>query len=241
MLLKPALFSLAILSAVSLPFAAHAEDKNQPTLSVTGVGSVDIAPDMAIVSVGVVREAKTAREALDENTAAMNAVLKAMAATGIEERDLQTSGFNIQPRYFYPKVQSNSQPEAPRIVGYTVSNNLDIRIRDIDKTGTILDELVSLGVNSGGNIRFTNDDVDEILEQARKNAVKDAVSRANTLIEAAGAKLGKILAISENSVAPRPEPMVRARAMAAESAPVPIATGENSYQVSVHISWKIEQ
>ncbi|MEM9277367.1 MAG: SIMPL domain-containing protein [Pseudomonadota bacterium] len=219
-----------------------AEDRVN-TISVTGTGSVSVAPDMAVVSVGVVREAKTARDALSQNNIAMAAVLKAMEEKGIAEKDLQTSNFNIQPRYFYPKRKANGEQPAPQITGYVVSNNLDIRIRDLDKTGEILDLVVTLGVNSGGNIRFMNDDTSAILKKARIAAVKDAVDKAETLTEAAEVGLGDILNISENAHRPAPVPIAQARALAVQedAASVPIAGGENSYRVNVQISWEIAQ
>jgi len=212
------------------------------TVSVTGTGKVELAPDMAIVSVGVLREAKTAREALDENNAAMASILKALSEQGIADKDLQTSNFNIQPRYVYPKRTSNGEQKPPKIVGYVVSNNLEIRIRNLDTVGKILDQLVTLGVNSGGNIRFQNQDTTKALEEARISAVKNALGKATTLVTTAGAKLGRILDISENTSRPRPVPLAQARSLAVESdAAVPIAGGENSYSVSVNISWEIEQ
>lgn len=219
-----------------------ADDKQTSVISLTGTGSVSIAPDMAIVSFGVVKEAKTARAALDENNKAMASILKAMEENGIEKKDLQTSGFNIQPKYFYPKRKSNGEQPAPEITGYTVSNNLTIRIREIEKAGEILDLSVTLGINSGGNIQFTNSDTTAVLKEARIKAVKDALEKAQTLAQAAGVELGDILSISENSSRPRPIAIAQARSLSVqEDASVPIASGENSYRVTVQMSWKISQ
>ncbi len=235
-------FTVAIASLTGFP--ALAGEKPVPAISVSGNGTVDVAPDMAIVSLGVLREAKTARAALDANNKAMSAVLAAMEEQGIEKKDLQTSNFNIQPRYVYPKASSNGVHKPPKIVGYVVSNNLDIRIRDLDKTGGILDLVVTLGVNSGGNIRFTNQNTTQILEKARVSAVRNAMSKAKTLVKTAGAKLGNLITISENFRQPHPVPMAQARSFAVKEAAadsVPIAGGENSYQVTVNISWEILQ
>jgi len=198
---------------------------------------------MALVSVGVVREAKTARAALDENNQAMASILAVMEKEGIADKDLQTSGFSIQPRYFYPKRKSNGEQPAPEITGYIVSNNLDIRIRDLSKTGEILDLVVTLGVNSGGNIRFLNEDTAGILKKARISAVKDAIEKARTLAQAAEIELGDILSISENANRPGPVPLARARTFAVQedAASVPVAGGENNYNVNVQISWEIKQ
>lgn len=221
---------------------SFADDKRSSVISLTGTGSISIAPDMAIVSFGVVKEAKTARAALDENNKAMAAILKAMEENGIEKKDLQTSGFNIQPKYFYPKRKSNGEQPTPKITGYSVSNNLTIRIREIDKAGAILDLSVTLGINSGGNIQFTNSDTTAVLKEARIKAVKDALEKAQTLAQAAGVELGDILNISENASRPRPVAIAQARSFSVqEDAAVPIASGENSYRVTVQMSWKIAQ
>ncbi len=221
---------------------SQAEEK-PGTISVSGTGTANVAPDLAIISLGVVREAKTAREALDANNKAMTAVLSAMKDKGIAEKDLQTSNFNIQPRYHYPKRKSNGEQPAPKIVGYIVSNNLAARVRDLSKTGEILDLVVTLGVNSGGNIQFTNDNKDAILKLARIAAVQDALDKAETLTSTAGVGLGRIINISENFNQPRPVQFAKAaRSLAVqEDAAVPIASGENSYRVNVQISWEIAQ
>lgn len=223
--------------------AAVASESSTPTVSVTGIGSMSVPPDMAMITAGVVKEAKTAREALDANNAAMQAVLDEMKRVGIADKDLQTSGFSIQPRYTYPKRKANGEQPAPLITGYVVSNSLTIRILDLDATGEILDKVVSLGINQGGNIRFGNVDTAEILKQARTAAVKDAIEKAETLVSAAGTTLGDILSISENTSSPRPIALAQARSLAVQedAGSVPIAAGENSYTVRVQLSWEIDQ
>jgi len=222
---------------------AYSDNSNVPfpRILVTGQGSFDIAPDMAVLSLTVTREAETARAALDANSSAMKEVLAAMKAEGIEARDLQTSRFSIQPRYTRPAPKSGER-EPPRIVGYTVRNSLTVRVRDIENVGVILDKSVTLGVNEGGNISFTNADPSAAITQARTRAVKDAIAKANTLADAAGVETGKLLEISEQSFSPRPVQMARmAMAMEAAAEAVPVATGENTYKVTVNISFAIEQ
>ncbi len=232
----------AWLSAVVIS-PAWATENTPASVSVMGVGTVSVAPDMAIITAGVVKEAKTAREALDANNAAMRSVLEAMKNEGIAEKDLQTSGFSIQPRYTYPKRKANGEQPAPLITAYVVSNTLTIRVVDLEKTGPILDRVVSLGVNQGGNIQFSNADKTAILKQARTAAVEDAIQKAETLVTAAGKTLGPILSISENNASPRPIAIAQARTLSVQedAGSVPIATGENSYVVRVQMSWEIEQ
>lgn len=227
-----------ILSTVSLA------DENRPVsrILVSGEGRAELAPDMAVLSLTVTREAETARDALDANSSAMTEVLTAMKAAGIKEKDLQTSGFSIQPRYFHPPIQASGKREAPQIVGYTVRNSLTVRVRDISAVGTILDKSVSLGVNEGGNIMFTNDDPSVAITQARTRAVKNAMAKAKTLANAAGIKTGRILEISEHSSNPRPMHMAQAEmSLARSGSSVPVAAGENTYKVTVNISIEINQ
>lgn len=222
---------------------ALANDKEPyPQIMVSGQGSAELAPDMALLQLTVTREAETARAALDANSVAMAEVLAALRAQGIAERDIQTANFSIQPRYVYPKPKSGAESQAPRIVGYTVRNGLGVRVRDLGNLGAIIDRSVTLGVNEGGSITFTNDDPSAAVEQARIRAVKEAGAKAKTLASAAGVKLGRVLAISEQSFSPGPTPMMHSRAVMADAMEsVPVAAGENSYKVSVNMAYAIEQ
>jgi len=237
--LKGLLITTLLSMALGTPAVAD-DGGQQPRILVTGEGSIDLAPDMAVLTLTVTRQADTARAALDANSAAMQEVQKAMASAGIEARDLQTTGFSIQPNYIYPTQKTGGEREPPRIAGYTVRNSLTVRVRDIGKVGAILDKSVSLGVNEGGNIAFTNADPSAAITQARIGAVKDAIARADTLAQAAGVKKGQLLEISEQSYNPRPMPMVEmAMSRAADS--VPVAVGENTYTVTVNVSFAIDQ
>jgi uncharacterized protein YggE len=234
----------AALAALALPAFAHSaayaqERQPAPRVIVSGQGESSIRPDMAVLTLGVTREAPTAREALDANNDAMAAVLAAMRTEGIAERDLQTSNFSINPVYLYPKPEEPSQ--APRITGYQVSNSLSVRVRDIARIGPVLDKSVTLGVNQGGGISFTNDDPSAALTEARTRAVKDAMAKAKTLAEAAGVNLGKIIEITEQSMMPQPMPYaMKVREMAASDS-VPVAAGENAYRVDVNVTFELAQ
>jgi uncharacterized protein YggE len=219
-----------------------ASDDPVPRIQVTGEGSSNVAPDMAVLSLSVMREATTARDALSANSAAMTKVLEAMIALGIAQRDVQTSNFSIQPRYSNPPRQGPGADEPRKLVGYTVRNSVSVRVRDISRVGEVLDTSVTLGVNEGGSILFANDDPTKVIEQARVDAVQQALAKARTLASAAGVKVGKVLEISEQSYNSPPMPMARAQmAMSLASDAVPVASGENTYTVTVNISLAIEQ
>lgn len=244
-LFASAFLAVSMASIVSQP--AFAQEKNvsqqqqQAFIVVTGEGEVQAAPDMAILDLTVLREGKTARDAMTDNNKAMSKVLAAMKEAGIAERDLQTSGVNIQPTYVYPNEKNGLK--APEITGYTVSNALTVRIRDLTKVGDLLDKSIDLGVNQSGGLRFINDNPSEILMEARKKAMVNAMEKAKVLTETAGAKLGNVLEINEESNSPAPRPYYRAKmvAMAAEAADnsVPVSSGENSYNINVTVKFAI--
>lgn len=231
-----------VLALLTLVFSSVSlgRPEPKPRIVVTGEGAASIAPDMAVVNMTVTREASTAQEALRENSEAMRKVMQAMSALGVAKRDLQTANFSIQPRYSRPARNNKGVSAAPQIVGYTVRNGLTVRVREMDDVGTVLDKAVTLGVNEGGNIAFTNADASSSITQARKKAVKQARQKADTLAEAAGVSVGEVLEISEQSYNPRPMAMGRA-AMMMDSLEesVPIAGGENTYKVTVSLTYAI--
>ena len=244
-LFASAFIAVSMAGALSQP--AFAQEKNvsekQTFIVVTGEGEVQAAPDMAILDLSVLREAKTAREALTDNNKAMSKVLAAMKEAGIEDRDLQTSGVNIQPTYTYPNDKNGLK--APKIIGYNVTNGLTVRVRNLDKVGDLLDKSIDLGVNQSGGLRFVNDDPSKVLMDARKKSMENAMEKAKILTETAGAKLGRVLEITEYVNNGRPMPMARTKmiAMAAEPASdsVPLSAGENSYNVNVTVKFEITQ
>jgi uncharacterized protein YggE len=224
----------ASLLAAALP--AVAADQPPPRIVVSGEGESTLRPDLALLSLGVMREAASAREALDANNAAMAAVIAAMKAAGVEERDLQTSSLQIAPRYDYTNKPDGTQ-EA-KLVAYQVSNTLSVRVRDIAKTGEILDKAVTLGVNQGGGISFTNAKPGAALTEARKRAVANAMDKARTLAEAAGVSLGRVLEISDQAVSAMPMP-ISAKAFDRAEA-VPVEAGENAYNVQVTVTFELK-
>ncbi|TGQ63551.1 MAG: SIMPL domain-containing protein [Mesorhizobium sp.] len=233
------LLPLALAAAIAFPaMAAAADSPAPPRIIVSGEGEATISPDLALLSLSVMREAKTARAALDANNDAMAAVIAAMKAAGIKDRDLQTAGIQINPRYNYTNKPDGSQDA--ELVAYQVTNTLAVRVRDIDKTGEILDKAVSLGVNQGGGISFTNDNPAATIEEARKKAVANAVAKAKTLASAAGVTIGRVLEITDQNIAPPPM-AINAKAFdAAAGAAVPTQAGENAYNVQVTVTFELK-
>ena len=240
--MKRFVMPLALALSLAAPLSALAQaEPAAPRIVVTCEGEATARPDMALVNLAVMREAATARQALDENSTAMNVVIAALKQSGIAERDLRTSGLSIQPRYDYPRNEDGSQ--TAKLVAYQVTNSLTIRVRDLAQLGAVIDDSVTQGVNQGGSITFTNADTGSIIERARRAAVADAMARAGTLADAAGVELGDILEISEQAAPPVPMPY-GGRMMqmeAAADASVPVEAGENSYLVNVTITFALER
>ncbi len=229
-----AAFLAATPALVPMPALAEAQT---PRIVVAASGEYAVVPDMATLRLSVLREGSTAREALDAANAAAAAVIAALKAGGIAERDLQTSGLSVQPQYSYP--QPTDRPQPPKIAGYQVTNTITARLRDLGEVGTVIDEAVTLGVNQGGDIVFGNADPKPALAEARKRAVQEARAKAEVLALAAGVELGAVREISETAGSPQPLPMESKmmRMQAADS--VPVEAGENTYRVDVQVTFDI--
>ncbi len=211
-------------------------DEHERHLTVTGVGLVEVVPDMATVRLGVTSEARGAREAIDENSRAMAAVLERLRAAEIEDRDIQTSNFSVSPRYDYNRQSG----EAPRITGFVAQNMVAIRVRDLDRLGAILDEVARDGANSFNGLSFGLQDRTPAEDAARLAAVDEARRKAELYAGAAGVSLGPVVTLSE-SVGASPQPMMMAeQSMRAASDAVPVAAGELAVSARVTIVYAIE-
>jgi uncharacterized protein len=216
---------------------AHAFGVPPTTLSVSAEGKVEQAPDVADIQTGVLTQATTASEAMRQNADRMSRVVTALKKAGVESRDIQTSGLNLNAQYRY----ADNQP--PQLVGYQAVNNVSVRVRDLPKMGRIIDTLVGEGANQINGPSFRLDKPEPALDLARANAVKTARDRAQLYASAAGMRVKRILSISESGAyapPPYPMPMVRAQSMMKESADTPVAPGEVSMTVNVNVTFELE-
>lgn len=224
---------LALLPLVAAAIPAEAQRMGR-TIVVEGSGMATAAPDMATVTAGVETAAETAADALRANGEAMRRVFERLEAAGIDRRDIATTSFDVDPRY---ADRRSAGDQAPRIVGYRVSNDVVVRVRQLDSLGTLLDALVSAGANRIGSIAFGLADPDELEDEARRAAVADATRKARLYAEAAGVDLGPLLRIDDTSWRGGPVPRPDMRALAAEA--VPIAEGERAVTAGVRMVWRI--
>nr|WP_272212420.1 SIMPL domain-containing protein [Marinicella sp. W31]MDC2878335.1 SIMPL domain-containing protein [Marinicella sp. W31] len=221
--------------------AALAQSADNPaTISISADGDATLVPDMATVSLAVVSQADDTATAMTDNSTAMQKVIAALKEDGIAEKDIQTANFSVSPRYQQVKASDGSTES--QIVGYEVRNALSVKVRDLAKLGAVLDRAVELGVNAGGGIALSNSDPSAAEDEARREAVANALAKAKTLAEAAGVSVGDVLSISEQSSMPQPMMFARSDMMMAkaEGAP-PIAAGENTYSITVNMTLAIEQ
>jgi uncharacterized protein len=223
---------LALLALQSSPsFASDQPDKR--TLSLTGSGAVKTTPDKADISTGVTSEAKTAREALDQNTDAMAKVVQALKEDGIEPKDIQTTNFSVNPVY-----EQKAEGRPPVVIGYRVTNQVRISLHDNKKLGAILDKVVSLGANQIDSIEFGVEEPEALKDEARKLAIKNVSENAKLYADAAGVGLGPILAISEEESSYQPRYAAGAARMEMAK-DVPIEAGTATVEVRVSVTWEI--
>lgn len=230
-----ALAALAVAAGLVVPAYAG-------TISIEGRGEISAAPDMATISSGVTTQGATAREALDANTKAMADLITELKAAGIESRDIQTSGFSVNPNYVYTDERDDKgYTLPPKINGYQVSNTVSVLVRDLKSLGTILDKSVTVGANTVNGVSFAVDDPSELYNQARKAAFADARAKAELYATAAGGRLDDIESISETQGFndPQPYPMY-AKADMAASAPVPVEAGELTFAINVNVQWNLD-
>lgn len=231
--------SVATLVFAALPAAAQQEARpvllDGTLLDVSATGASTRVPDLAVIQAGVVTQAASAAEAMQQNAAQMARVMAALRKAGIADRDVQTATINLSPQYRYV------QNEAPVITGYQASNQVSIRFRDVAKSGTILDALVREGANNISGPNLTIDKPDAALDEARVDAVKKARARAELYAQAAGLKVDRILAISESGAMPEtPRPVMMMRAAAAPMADTPVSAGEQELNVTVTVRFLLK-
>ena len=231
------LFGLIALLIVFNPgFAAVGNDDPARTMTVSGNGSASGKPDIATINLGVLSEAKTASEALDENNQKMAKLLASLKQAGIEEKDIQTSQFNVSPRY--SRYKNSLGHNENRIDGYRVSNQVHVIVRELEGFGAILDTVIADGSNNMSGISFGFSNPEPLVDAARVDAIKDARRKAELYAQTAGVSLGKLLTFQEQ-YGSTPQPM-HARMEADSFKSVPIAVGESEITAGVTITWELE-
>lgn len=233
--LKTLALTTAMTTALVLPLEARAEAP-VAQITVTGEAVVQAVPDMATISLGVTTMGATGSEAMDANSAALAKVIARLKAAGIAERDLQTQNLSLNPNWSSYDSSVSGAPQT--ITGYTASNILSVKVRDLAVLGAVLDAAVGDGANTLNGLSFDLSQPRPAQDAARTEATKDARARAELLAAAAGVKLGRVLSISETQSYGQPMP-VAYKADAAMA--VPVQAGEVGMSASVTVVFEIAE
>jgi len=234
------------LAVLTISFAIDAYQKIQQnkgglenTLSVSGEGRIFVTPDIGTVNVGVVSEAKTVDAAAKDNTDKINKITQGLKDLGVAENDLKTIDYNVYPKYSYPQ---NAEPE---IKGYEARQTLTVKIRDLGKSGEIIEKATSLGANTVSSLNFTVDEPENYRQEAREEAIEQARSKAEALADKLGVRLGELQTFSENAGSPVMPMYYDAKYSGiggmggAESAPA-VQVGENEIVITVNLIYQIK-
>lgn len=203
-------------------------------LSLSASADVARVPDQVRLTAAVVNTAATAAEAMAANAARMTAVLAALKAAGVAERDVQTTGLSLNPQYRY-------QPEqAPILTGYQARNAISLRTARLADAGKLVDAAIKAGANEVQGPEFGIANPDAALDEARTAAVAKARARAELYAKAAGLKVKRIVSISEGAGAPEPGPRPLLRSAMVEAAAPPVQPGELSLSAQVSVTFELE-
>jgi uncharacterized protein YggE len=201
-------------------------------VTVSGTGKIVYVPDLGYVSVGVVAEGKTAAEAWERNRLKVEKIFQALKELGLDPRDMQTTGLNVSPKYLHRPKQE------PILVGYTVSYDLKLTVRKLDRMAGILDKVVQAGANRSMNISFGCSNYDKYLDEARAKAVAEARKKATIYTSGAGARLGRVLSISEQAFYAQ-RSFTYEHKLASADRPMPIAVGEQVMSVQIFLEYDL--
>ena len=221
--------------AVAQAPAAPAAVVSGTRLDVSAMGEVTRVPDIAIISAGVQTLQPTATAAIEDNAARMERVRAALKRAGIEDRDIQTSSINLNPEYQY------DQNRPPRLTGYRATNTVNVKFRDLKRTGAILDALVAEGANQINGPSLTIDKPEAALDEARTKAIANGRARADLYASALGMRVVRLISVSEGGGynVPPPMPMMAQMAERGAAADSKIDPGTQQLQVNVSMSFEL--
>jgi len=203
-------------------------------LDINASGEVTRVPDVAIISAGVQTLQPTATAAIEENAARMERVRAALKRAGIEDRDIQTSSINLNPEYRY------DQNQPPHLTGYRATNTVNVKFRDLKRTGAILDALVAEGANTINGPNLTIDKPESALDEARTKAIANGRARADLYARALGMRVVRLLSVSESGGYAVPPPMPMVMMAERSDASSKIDPGTQQLQVSVSMSFQLQ-
>jgi len=192
----------------------YAKSIKQPlfdrTFGVTAEGKAVSVPDVAEFNFSVLTQGgKDIGKLQKENTDKANKIIEFLKSNGIEDKDIKTQNYSVDPRYQYFNCPAPIDNEArlcplPEITGYTINQTVSVKIRDFTKTGGALDGVVKNGANSVSQLFFKIDDITAFQNKAREEAIQKAIEKAESIARAGGFKIGKLLTVNEGANFPPP-------------------------------------
>ena len=213
--------------------------ENENTISVAGIGEVSARPDVAQISLTVFTENKDLGIATGENNQKINTIISFLKEKSIEDKDIKTSTYNINPRYEYGADYKNRY-----LAGYEVRQSLIVKIRNLNDVGDIIAGATSRGVNDMGGLSFIIDDDELLKQQAREQAINDAKSKASKLAKDLGISLSEIIGFNESSYSPvryTEQSLMKSMNSLEDATIAPsIQTGENTITSNITIVYKIK-
>lgn len=212
-------------------------------ITVDGQGSVLAIPDIARITFSVSEEADTAKDAQERAATKVNAAFETLKGLAIEERDIKTISYSLSPKYSRPQPCFNGLcPDYEQtIVGYTVSQTVEVKVRDTAKAGDVLSALADAGASNLFGPNFTIDDPDALKAEAREQAIEDARAKAKRLADDLGVRLVRVTGFWENGGGPIPfaEKVYGLGGDSSRSTAPSVPTGENEVMVTVSITYEI--
>lgn len=234
LLAAAALFVMVLGFYANAPAKAAEEPLEKKTINVSGQSKVNASPDIAYITLGVISEDSDAKAAQKANAKAMEKVIAAIKASGVKNEDIKTVNYTIYPKYDYNKETGTSA-----IIGYSVNNSVSVTVRDLDKTGSIIDAAAESGVNVSSSINFGLSSYEEYYNEALKNAVLAAKKKAGTIADALGVALKSPITVSEGGgYSPLRNYVSYDMAMESSVAATPIQPGALEITANVNIVYE---
>ncbi len=205
------------------------------TITVTSTGTVTLVPDVARINLGVTVTQPTVEAARAEAARVMTAIIAAARGKGVAEKDIQTSGISLSPQY---QSCSAGCPDQGKIVGYTMNEQVQVTVRDLDKAGSIIDAATAAGATNVNGISFEAADPDAAADQARADAIRTARTKADAMAKVAGVSVVGVVSIEESSGS-TPVPYRAAQAFAADAPTTPVSPGTTEVSAAVTVVYEI--
>lgn len=226
-------FLIALLSFLPAS-TAFAQSASEPQIVVVGDAVVTATPDRAWVGIGTETRSKTSKDAQQRNAQAMTAVMQRLTALGINKDAIKTTAIDLQMEFDY--VDGKQTPR-----GFVARNTVEVRVDDLATLGDVLDAVVGSGATTIHGLRFDVKQRDQLQGNALQSAVKDALSKAQAIAQAAGRSAGAIIKIEEVPMGEPPVPVMRPYAMAARAeAQTPVAPGSIDIRAQVRVAVAIK-